>query len=1832
MSSCDDILSIFFRSYFFKKSIRDTITKQKAAEKIQDAFRKSLYYQRLNQEIEFRAAMKIQISWRANKENIKKRQNNLPPSLLALISPPTSQTTAPAPRSSKKKILVNLLPPYRNKNKNRLTPHDIEVLEEEQKENLKWISKDIMTPQIKKIFNMLTKRDDLVLQNQNYIDRYVSKTFLTYAHHSNESDKNISRSFIHAPTFTIFSVSNDHISRQTINVFEDEIEEFYYDFKATIIDSEMHKLSGRIFCLLSDFSITIFENGYYTQRVKPDLDHPLLHQSKYLHVDKFGYLWIINTSKHSTIYRLDPFCLTLLSKYVIVIPPNRYTIKSFAPIYENNNLKGFFVSCKFNSTLYIVDVHGQIISSFTSHVTYTPKFAINKNYVMTYGNDKKMVLYKRFCDKLTEAQVFQLTSIPTSVIFIQGFKIFAVGLSDCSIRFYTLNNASYSLTLPLQQIPSDMQDVSEDVLGKPLTTQSRLMYSEVMVIRVLSKPLSLSAVQFAPNAALMESHLEDGTILIFWLMKQSSKLKVSDFDKIHYPLTSYNPKYYTRVISETLLSQLSASIEKTRRQFARDALYVHQVGKEFEKRFLSARFNCQDLAWGANILMQSPFKRWTRVLSYLPKNSISIYEVFYFLTHYLVTKFKSVSEMNNYIVSHLKDLKRDHLPNQMIGTIFTKNDLLNTLNLFVNSCCEDIKIYVDAPQKYAFKNAHFSSLLLKRLITQKNKQVIFRLIEIENILKNRIYVKSTRTSLLASLKCPKYTLKIPDIIPEKSMPGYNPKWIRPSQYLMPDPLVERFRYRSCRDLEIDENDILYCSYGTESPYAKVVPLKEHSFPLQEIRITRPLAKMSMTFDLIAISTDSTDYIVQYPVENVPFSYILESCPFRDAKATSILVARYWLSQILMMIACVHKHNIVLRSILPSNLFVSYDGINVQIQSLADALFESDNSDKPLPFKDTVWNPPECYLNQQPTPAFDIFQFGVLMCYMLTGMLPNSFVTVLRNHEKFSSKCKKDILKSENFLYDPFDGLHYHDFPFLTKKGSDLLILIDVESNFSLMEIIRNCMDLNPRKRPTARQLLMHPFFNLAHVLVKRARNFAHTFIKRAPVPLLIDGIFNTLFDKIQDEINDKERYNKSPSLSRAVKIFHYIFNPNEKLDVRIQLPIDEKMKIKIIEEIFNHQLFAKMVSFVIDHLHTRTENEKKFDDDPPFLDIVSLYHKFFISYLDEPSIFVKSFNSFLFLATGLSDKIDSHLLFNFLHSKLSPLVKFFFTKIPPKTQQEFLVSEFYCQHFIEFYDNNREFSEGIVERSEKRCIAVLSFYESFLDLYEREETIQLFHTFNILHKIEICMYFTNPSATLKAMKFSLKLLSSSFSDRTIFDRFSSVLIPSILSSETTSYEHKIAALDITRLLLFSNSLIAMSNLLIINIMDSLLFCTQPRFDRSTTSTHWGCKNDVKISELAFNLLSDICKKGINSMFKRFIYYTNDLSQQLIKLKLIDFNEDKKYLDEVSTILTNNQIPETVYRIIKLAETSSLNSVLTMASCSQNEFENSLQTISMFLLEQRYIDLNLFVSLLKVWNRHNLKINRRLFERIKEDFKHRVPGSLKLVYSTFSILKSIPDFFIELAKTWIDLLKIEYKEIREMIQKHNLSQSIILNYGEDRYDRLNMLSAILKTPDPKLTAFFEMNKSVINLILKNMLPDVNKFNITMKVVPAQFARYNKTYPIRSEALAFIQKIIQERTRNPTFFYYFSKELKQTGVLENEADLLMKVADEEFRRTTIRLLNILDGRDSPFNVSNLILKNRLLMNLKDEELNDWDNFQILRNAFSLDEKPPRIKRLRPLYDSV
>ena len=176
MSTVDETLSLFFRSYFFRKDLRQRVRRSRAAVVIQRAFRRYLY--RKDQVIfaQSRAAILFQRCWRRyyrRQKIIQRILSTYPaeqlPYQLQMKLPKKKPVAPPSPRRvGKRKVLVELKPPWGDKKPNKLSPRDIENLMNEQKDDVTWVTKQIMPMFMQYLNKVLNGREKLQRQNKDY--------------------------------------------------------------------------------------------------------------------------------------------------------------------------------------------------------------------------------------------------------------------------------------------------------------------------------------------------------------------------------------------------------------------------------------------------------------------------------------------------------------------------------------------------------------------------------------------------------------------------------------------------------------------------------------------------------------------------------------------------------------------------------------------------------------------------------------------------------------------------------------------------------------------------------------------------------------------------------------------------------------------------------------------------------------------------------------------------------------------------------------------------------------------------------------------------------------------------------------------------------------------------------------------------------------------------------------------------------------------------------------------------------------------------------------------------------------------------------------------------------------------------------------------------------------------------------------------------------------------------------------------------------------------------------------------------------------------------------
>ncbi|OHT09582.1 IQ calmodulin-binding motif family protein [Tritrichomonas foetus] len=1878
----------FLLKLFRQQKFHENVVRQQSAIKIQRAFRNHLKRKETTTLYINQCAQKIQRRFRKFQQDLRNNEarrnyfnfrlsqvreqkmifllNNIKSSL-------KQSGSSNEPR--KRKTIIDLPQPWTQKKKNTYSQRQIEDFVSNQISDLKWVKQWITPKFTKKIFFDIKNRDEVRERNNEFMERYVSKTFYTFVNRSIHSLNPIISTHFHESTFRIFAVHTDGLSVIKINKnYEDTVEYFHIEFP--ILDSAMDKRCGRIIVLLKNWTMASFENGFFTKpRKLYNIPKPVLPQKKYIIIDKFGQIFLILTQKYNTVYYIDSLCFSLMSSFSGFSFYASGKISAIYPIYARLRPIGFFATCNSSSQFYIFDEKENRTTTINDHSKFTPNFYVNSNFVFTYAADKKVFVYKRTIlsneQKLTLLTKYEFSCIPTCLVYIKGMSLLIIGFADSTVRFFTFShNDNHNLTIPYSSLPNELQPYAKDVIGTPKTTNLYTQYNCILTKRVAFKPVNIHSTYFGNNNAFIVIQLGTNQVSTFWLHRKNQKLKCSCFDTMNVLPILMNPSIYASKKAEMDFNAIFDAIMKTRNQLEIDGKYIKLVGREFEKRILASTFMKRSSENAVSILFQSPYNRWLRWLEFCNKTNvssyrrnenpirrISIYEVFSLVSKFdvFVPSLYNVETFNMFLIESMPEIAISPVGPfySTIGTTFSIDELAVGFDILHAVIGAQFTDYQSLKTVVLSLELTIPSIQLKAAIRDFNDLAILRLIEIENIVKNKlrdISLKQSIEELLGSNNArnkrernqnsyytyqrqnstPKKTAsKIPKIIPERYIPPLNNRIIKKSQHVLPNPLLEAYRFKDSREVSVQ-----YCSYGRDYPAARLItyncPIclpndtKSHS---EETIVIKSMAKLGMTIDLLAVSDDKTQFLYEYPLNYVPFNYILSYNQFKCGLPRTVRTAFLWLSKLLIIMASAHKANIVIRSLIPENILVSNDGFEVIIHSLSEFAY-SKSPFKTVSYerKNTPWLPPEYWAQKAITQAFDIYQFGILLVVVLTGFVPSSFGEIIATHLKFRNEDAMEIAKSQKFFYDPLDGFPYSEFPFFAAKNFELETLLQITSKSSLLEVAVACLDIDPIRRPTAKQLLDLPFFKLSPQTIQNAGNIGYSLIRKIPLPIFTEAFFTSLLSMIEKERNEDPR--DIPTLETAIDIINFFINKNSS-GIKLEFPIDEGKVNEVTDEIFKQDIFEKILGYVMGRLQINFEYIIDIKTDIPFKKV----HQIFQISILNPNVA----KSFIYFCTGMSGNIDSHRLFCFLHNNLRKMVEYFFQNATKEVKHILGISEFYSSHFLQFYDNSRDFAEAYEDQSERRHAAALNFFSTFIDNYPNAETMRLLIDFKIQHKIEHSLCFSGSIVRIAALELCIKVLTIPNFDDQFFMGYLFHSFPVYLMSGKQPYEEKMTMLCVIRDVLFSKSVPAIISLLSSGILHAIADCMNMKLDKNSPNV-WGQETEFPVSTACYHLLCEICEKGITSVIK-VIFTDEELLSCCLRNGVVREFGHKEYDVMIGKLRDKNFVDDSLLTTLLITENSSLATIAAVTCQSQQSFENSINEICLFLIrieDKRYKYDQLYQSVLKIWHFHGFEINEKLIKAIIEGITKNYEGHIEMAIETLQILQmtKLPLFFGDFPKVWYEQIHRSYDQIQEMINRKSIDLILLDRYKNDRKQRLRFLKTLITHPDNGISVDFITQCNFASYLLNEMLFNDSKFEIKLKVVPETFSKYNNTYPIRSEGIIFLRTILNNKAKCNMMFRVLTTKMHECDILKRENELLERIDDFDFRKSSVQLFKVLNDPNDSFQINEALLKSNALRKLKEIALDNWEDIEMRRGVLNLDvmkKNSEAFSDIQSLYDS-
>jgi serine/threonine protein kinase len=375
--------------------------------------------------------------------------------------------------------------------------------------------------------------------------------------------------------------------------------------------------------------------------------------------------------------------------------------------------------------------------------------------------------------------------------------------------------------------------------------------------------------------------------------------------------------------------------------------------------------------------------------------------------------------------------------------------------------------------------------------------------------------------------------------------------------------------------------------------------------------------------IFSIESDgqTTQIVLADDSRSLSLNHYLTVHSFLGGNPQLILAARSILGHVLGCLYQLHKNDIILRCLCPENVLINIQTGIVRIGSLLDAQ-EGRANCLPLPshFTDpsNPFLPPEFYhcSPREYTAKFDVWQFGVLLMYVITGSLPPSYGTQLLQHiaaislskSRTEEKPQKDMFSDPplypqfNFFYDwlkeikivnPTEsvlgprGECYISTGKLEIQSSilelDSLRLLpfkstrlNVDETKLFLEMIAMCLQIEPEKRPTVEELLRTYLFNQNNPATDIIEDYlrspnANVFLGRFVTPAfedLCDSVFPFALGILTSMLFHEELLNE---------------------DCPYSFPLDPRSAERVLTGMIELKFLDKLVTFALASIQDRVK-------------------------------------------------------------------------------------------------------------------------------------------------------------------------------------------------------------------------------------------------------------------------------------------------------------------------------------------------------------------------------------------------------------------------------------------------------------------------------------------------------------------------------------------------------------------------------------------------------------------------------------------------------------------
>lgn len=1436
----------------------------------------------------------------------------------------------------KRRVIVQLPPPWHDKDPKRLSQSQQDDLLFNQKSNIDWVKKELIPSLLRDCNPMLNERDELRSKNEKYQERLVAKSFICPVPRSMKSiglktPKQIAfvgDGILLCVASSVGSVILEPQSLTTDSIIINDT----FDTDSPLFDVAIHPTSGQIVGIDSHWILHLFEHGrtILKYELKPEITLPKA--SKFLSFDKFGLLWVNLFAQRGPMLLFDPLTLqpSLQINLDNVASVHRFirTAISLTPIYYRDQPYGFIGVFSSFSDVYIFSYDFQKSKKLTHpRMKGFPIVKQANQRIFIWSSDAVVYVYelKEYMEGITRVAHFKLNSPPTDICATVDPDMIYIGCEDYTIHVMLGRTTEHPLRLNKSRMEIEELKFCDVLLGPVTYTKSRNAFQQMAVYKLTAIPTKIAAYAFSDKMTLVSATFESGNVSSVWMVNDSQNVKCIDFDSF-----KYSSPHMSQQLASTSFNDRIKVNQKKRADFLEIVEYLNKFDVNANQGLMNNMFNPTSKKF--NLVKYFFTKDLRQIYNFIPEvdiplRYISAYEVFHYLTrtNLLPSKLSNFADflerftppeihkplptvdlvMNPKLPVRTKsyymtivDVKYDV---KQVASIVEELDPLRSLHSMLDTFTISSS-FIPNDMKVSRPRIFLSNLERKCL----NSRLAY-LSVLEDMVKHEL-MRRVQNEIEDRFNQNMVTKMQPinaiDI--HQHAPRNDPRSINFSKQPNRNPLLDEKRHRSIYDswskhflfgkdeaLQVDLRglQIPFSLFNAKSVSAHFDLVRRVSHACKSASFVHSFSeRIGNSASLVVFTEDSSA---------LPLSHYLTIHSFLGATNRLISAVRSIFSGVLVILYQLHKAGILLRTVYPDNILLNATN-TVNFGSVYDCQEILSNGRTvylPLPKSFAHYSnpflPPE-YFHESPgkfTPAFDVWQFGMSLLYVITGFLPVSYGSELMKHldEDFRMPKEHHVqIDSSNPLDDPpvyprpiffYDWMK--DAPLVSEKerctgergecfftmpseqknsnsslypptilelnNYKLLPFKNAKATFDeskmFIDIIASCLQIEPEKRPTVEQLLKsYPFNQTAQI-----NDILDNYMRTPDPNVFVAQFFQPVLNKLNEE-----------TFPFAMGIISALLFFQEKIDddAPYAFPLDPRATEKVISSLFQLKFVDKLVSFVLKQISsTITINDVnpniKYENE-----CFDALHKFFtrfvncvekgtgalVSHVDEVVMSLLAlyagtpqlrYSSSLIEACGI-DKMklvteDNAALYVYTHHKLHGLVKYvldaspFIVKSLKRTPEH---SDWYFENFLSFSDAVSAFAHALCCTVEKQRANAIKTMANKFGNGQSVSIVRLFVDFRVFQKVIHCFYM--PATRNDACSFicsAFRAIRSKPCDVTYGILHNSLNVPTIvlhcaLALESGGNEGlKLPAIEIIRNILFGESLSSIASL----VYDDILF-------------------------------------------------------------------------------------------------------------------------------------------------------------------------------------------------------------------------------------------------------------------------------------------------------------------------------------------------------------------------------------------------------------------------